>query len=303
MVDNFWKNKRVLVTGGQGFLGKQLIRQLEEKSCNPFVPKKNDYDLCFPVHIQAMLQDAGKIDILFHLAGANYGQENAYKSFYKNITMGISLIHLSMGKVEKFVQLGTACSYSKDCSIPFKESDIWNGYPSMPYGIAKRTLLAQLQAAEQQYGLNGIYIIPSDIYGLRDSFSDNKDRIIPILIKRILAAESTVDVQNNGNSSCDFLYVEDMVRGILLAAEKYNEPEPINIGSGQAVKVAALVNIIKAIVKSEASTIWKTDKLDDWRDQLLDISRAKELLDWQPEISLYEGLKRTIKWYLEEADV
>ncbi|MHC4195392.1 MAG: GDP-L-fucose synthase family protein [Planctomycetota bacterium] len=306
-MSDFWQDKRVLVTGGYGFLGQHLVRQLEAKGCNPFVPRSIDYDLCFPVYIQSMLEDAGQIDILFHLAanvgGIGYNQKFPYSLFYENALMSITLIHQAVShNVGKFVQIGTTCSYPKHCPTPFQEADLWSGYPeetNAPYGIAKRVLLTQLQAARQQYGFNGIYVIPTNLYGPGDNFSGDDSHVIPALIERIIKAENTVDVWGTGNASRDFLYVEDAAKGIIAAAEKYDEPDPINLGSGQAITIAALVNIIKQITGSEASTVWKVDKPDGQPKRLLDISRAAELLDWQPETNLCEGLGKTIEWYKE----
>jgi GDP-L-fucose synthase len=307
MVDKFWQDKRVLITGGHGFLGRHLVRQLEAKGCNPFVPQSKDYDLCFPIYAQSMLEEAEPVDILFHLAanvgGIGYNQKYPYSLFYENVLMSVNLIHQSIShNVKKLVQVGTTCSYPKHCPLPFVESDFWNGYPeetNAPYGIAKRALLTQLQAARQQYGFNGIYVIPTNLYGPGDNFSGDDSHVIPALISRITKAESTVDVWGTGNASRDFLYIEDAARGLIAAAEKYDQPEPINLGSGQAVTIAALVNIIKQITGCEAATIWKVDKPDGQPRRLLSISRAAELLDWQPETNLYEGLEKTIEWYKE----
>jgi GDP-L-fucose synthase len=254
-----------------------------------------------------MLEDAGQIDILFHLAanvgGIGYNQKFPYSLFYENALMSITLIHQAVShNVGKFVQIGTTCSYPKHCPTPFQEADLWSGYPeetNAPYGIAKRVLLTQLQAARQQYGFNGIYVIPTNLYGPGDNFSGDDSHVIPALIERIIKAENTVDVWGTGNASRDFLYVEDAAKGIIAAAEKYDEPDPINLGSGQAITIAALVNIIKQITGSEASTVWKVDKPDGQPKRLLDISRAAELLDWQPETNLCEGLGKTIEWYKE----
>lgn len=308
MVDDFWQNKRVLVTGGHGFLGSHLVRQLEARGCNPFVPRSKDYDLRFPVYVQSMLETAGQIDVLFHLAakvgGIGYNQQFPYSLFYDNILMGANLIHQAIGhNVSKFVQIGTTCSYPKYCPTPFQEDDFWDGYPeetNAAYGIAKRALLTQLQAARKQSGFNGIYIIPTNLYGPGDNFDESSSHVIPALIKKIIEAGDTVDVWGTGNASRDFLYVEDAAKGIIAAAEKYDQSQPINLGSGKAVTIAALVNIIKQITDCESSTIWKVDRPDGQPRRLLDISRAHEYLGWEPETNLYEGLEKTIEWYKDK---
>jgi len=310
-VVDFWQGKRVLVTGGHGFLGKHLVRQLETKGCNPFVPKSKDYDLCFPIYIQAMLEDAGEIDILFHLAanvgGIGYNQNYPYNLFYENIIMGLNLIHLSINhRVKKFIQVGTTCSYPKYCPTPFHERNFWNGYPeetNAPYGLAKKMLLVQLQAARQQFGFNGIYLVLANLYGPGDNFSDDHSHVIPALIKKIIAAKeknkSSVSVWGTGNPSRDFLYVEDAARAIILSAEKYNAPEPLNLGSGQSFRIAALVNIIKALVEYEGKTTWNVSRPDGQSRRLLNSGEANHALGWQAETELRDGLEQTIEGYKE----
>lgn len=307
---NFWAGKRVLVTGGRGFLGKRLIKHLYIRGCQSqsvFAPHREDYDLTIPARAEAMLQDVGDIDILFHLAadvgGIGYNQENGYQLFYTNAIMGINLIHLSLlYGVKKFVQIGTTCSYPAYCPPPFKESDLWDGYPeetNAPYGLAKRVLLAQLQAARRHHAFNGIYIIPANLYGPGDDFSDEKSHVIPALIKKITGATDTLTVWGTGNATRDFLYVDDAARGIITIAEKYDGAEPVNLGSGHATAISALVNIIKELTGCRAKTTWDVSKPDGQMTRLLGTSKARSL-GWEPEVSLHEGLKMTIDWYKEQ---
>ena len=310
MAKNFWQDKNVLVTGGSGFLGQHLVKRLQEKGCNPIVPSSKDYDLRFLSYISAML-GARKIDILFHLAarvgGIGYNQKYPYDLFYDNILMGINLINASIVKqVGKFVQIGTTCSYPKHCPVPFHERNFWNGYPeetNAPYGLAKKMLLVQLQAARQQYGFNGIYLVPTNLYGPGDKFEDYKSHVIPALIKKIIKAqendEPSVEVWGTGGASRDFLYVEDAAKAIVLAAEKYNEPEPLNLGSGEFFRIAALVNMIKQAVGYKGETVWDVTKPDGQPKRLLNSGAAYDALGWKAEIGLREGLEKTIEWYKE----
>ncbi len=313
MNDNFWKNKSVVVTGGHGFLGKHLVKMLTMAGCKLFVPTKKRYDLRNPSKMKAMVNSAinGKIDVLFHLAanvgGIGYNQKNPYHLFYENAIMGIDLIHLSlMSGVRKFVQIGTACSYPRDCRIPFNEDDLWDGYPeetNAPYGMAKKMLLTQLQAARTQYGFNGIYLIPTNLYGPGDNFDLETSHVIPALIRKFTEAkgknEVCVTFWGTGGVSRDFLYVEDAAKGIMLAAEKYNEPEPLNLGSGGAITITSLAASIRDLINYHGDIKWDDSKPNGQPRRLLNSKRALDALGWKAETNLQVGLHNTIEWYKE----
>ena len=308
MVD--WRNKNVIVTGGAGFLGSYLCEILKDRGCeNIFVPRSFEYDLRFERGIVEMFSDIGKkVDYLFNLAanvgGIGYNKNHPYNLFYDNIKLGTELIHFSIfNGVKKFIQIGTVCAYPKWCPVPFSEKAIWDGYPektNAPYGLANKMLLVQLQAARNEYDFNGIYILPTNLYGPGDEFNPKKSHVIPALIRKCIEAKKQkkeIEVWGTGEASRDFLYVKDAAEGIILAAEKYERGEPLNLGSGKEVKISMLLYLIKEIIKYDGQTEWDNSKPDGQPRRLLDIRRTKRMLGWQPKISLNEGLRKTIEWY------
>ena len=308
----FWADKRVVVTGGAGFLGSFVVEQLKEK--NPksvFVPRSRDYDLREKEAIIQMYEDS-KPDIVIHLAavvggiGANLAHPGQF--FYDNAIMGIQLIEYArrLG-IKKFVCVGTICAYPKYTPAPFKEEDLWNGYPeetNAPYGLAKKMLLVQLQAYRQEYGFNGIYLLPVNLYGPQDSFNPETSHVIPALIRKCVEAkeqgEGKIVVWGDGSPTREFLYVEDAARAILLATERYNKSEPVNIGAGFEISIKDLVELIAELTAFEGEIVWDTSKPNGQPRRKLDISRAKEEFGFEAKIDLETGLKKTICWYLEQ---
>lgn len=309
MVD-FWQHKKILILGGHGFVGKHLLETFFELGCNVIAPTSNEYDLRNPIYINALLSSNPDIDFVFNLAanvgGIGYNQAHPYSLFYDNIQIGVNLIEAAIKyHVKKFIQLGTVCAYPKFTPVPFQESTLWDGYPeetNAPYGIAKRVLLTQLQAARQEFGFNGIYILPTNLYGPYDHFEPERSHVIPALIKKFTEAKeqdwNEIVVWGTGKASRDFLHVKDAVRGILMLAEKYDCPEPVNLGSGQEVRISALVYMLQELLNYKGKVTWDTSKPDGQPRRGLRIWKVQEL-GWKPEINLKEGLKDTINWYLE----
>ncbi|MCL0038046.1 GDP-L-fucose synthase, partial [Thermodesulfovibrionales bacterium] len=308
----FWADKRVVVTGGAGFLGSFVVEQLKEK--NPksvFVPRSRDYDLREKEAIIQMYEDS-KPDIVIHLAavvggiGANLAHPGQF--FYDNAIMGIQLIeHARRFGVGKFICVGTICAYPKYTPVPFKEENLWDGYPeetNAPYGLAKKMLLVQLQAYRQEYGFNGIYLLPVNLYGPQDSFNPETSHVIPALIRKCVEAkeqgEGKIVVWGDGSPTREFLYVEDAARAILLATERYNKGEPVNIGAGFEISIKDLVELIAELTAFEGEIVWDTSKPNGQPRRKLDTSRAKREFGFEAKIDLETGLKKTICWYLEQ---
>ncbi|MCL0062480.1 GDP-L-fucose synthase, partial [Thermodesulfovibrionales bacterium] len=297
---------------GAGFLGSFVVEQLKEK--NPksvFVPRSRDYDLREKEAIIQMYEDS-KPDIVIHLAavvggiGANLAHPGQF--FYDNAIMGIQLIEYArrLG-MEKFVCVGTICAYPKYTPAPFKEEDLWNGYPeetNAPYGLAKKMLLVQLQAYRQEYGFNGIYLLPVNLYGPQDSFNPETSHVIPALIRKCVEAkeqgEGKIVVWGDGSPTREFLYVEDAARAILLATERYNKGEPVNIGAGFEISIKDLVELLAELTAFEGEIVWDTSKPNGQPRRKLDTSRAKREFGFEAKIDLETGLKKTICWYLEQ---
>lgn len=306
---SYFTDKNVIVTGGSGFLGSYLVKLLKEQGCNPFVPRSAHYDLRFPWCIKKMFATIGPIDTVFHLSanvgGIGYNRLHPYQLFYDNALMGIHLIeHAIRYNVRKFVAVGTVCAYPKLAPTPFREESLWDGYPeetNAAYGLAKKMLLVQLQAARQEYGFNGIYLLPTNLYGPGDNFNPAQSHVIPALIRKCVKAKAVaaeaVEVWGTGRASRDFLYVEDAAQAILLAAEKYEWGDPLNLGSGQEVRIEVLLHHIMELVGYKGKVVWDKTKPDGQPRRVLDTKGAKAVLGWTAQTPLREGLKKTIEWY------
>ena len=311
MDQKFWQEKKVCVTGGAGFLGSYVLEKLKQRGATQiFVPKVEDYNLVQQADIIKMLEDA-KPDIIIHLAasvgGIGANLEHPADFFYDNLMMGVQLMHESWKKgVEKFVAIGTICAYPKYTPIPFKEENLWNGYPeetNAPYGLAKKMLLVQSQAYRQQYGFNSIYLLPVNLYGPRDNFRPASSHVIPALVRRYIeakeAGKNEVVNWGDGSPTREFLYAEDAAEGILLAAERYNGSEPVNLGSGNEISIKDLSEKISKLSGYEGSLVWDTSKPNGQPRRMLDTPRAFDYFGFRAGMTFDEGLRRTIDWYRE----
>jgi GDP-L-fucose synthase len=305
----FFKDRRIVVTGGAGFLGAYIIEGLQKRGCkNILIPKIEDYNLVNLADIIRMYDDM-KPDIVIHLAavvgGIGANRQHPGKFFYENLMMGVQLIDQArLRKLEKFVAIGTVCSYPKFAPVPFKEDDLWNGYPeetNAPYGLAKKMLLVQSQAYRAEYGFNCIFLVPVNLYGPCDNFNPDSSHVIPALIKKCFdAIDAGVDhivCWGSGMASREFIYVGDAAEGILLAAEHYNGPEPVNIGAGFEITIKDLVDKIVRFTGFKGGIRWDASKPDGQPRRRLDVSRAKKLFGFEAKMAFDEGLKRTIDWY------
>ncbi len=302
----FWIEKRVLVTGGAGFLGSFLVEKLKKRGCkNVFAPRSKDFDLVNNNACVKLYKET-RPDIVIHLAaqvgGIGANLDNPGKFFYDNLMMGAQMIEQGrLHDIEKFVTIGTVCAYPKIVSIPFREEDLWNGYPeetNAPYGLAKKMLLVQGQAYRQQYGLNAIYILPANMYGPRDNFDLRNSHVIPALIRKCMSSpDEDITVWGSGNPTREFLYVDDAVEGILLASEKYNKPAPINLGTGAEISIRELLDLIIEITDSRRKIVWDKSKPDGQPRRSLDTSRAQKEFGFQARVPLREGLLKTVEWY------
>jgi GDP-L-fucose synthase len=305
----FWKNKKVLVTGGAGFLGSFLVEKLKEKGVNEDdirIPRSKEVDLR---HWENCVEVVKDMDIVIHLAarvgGIGYNQKYPATLFYDNSIMGIQLMEAARQEgVEKFVAIGTVCAYPKFTPVPFKEEDLWNGYPeetNAPYGLAKKMMLVQSQAYRQQYGFNSIYLLPVNLYGPRDNFNPGSSHVIPALIKKMfdakLEGKKEVVVWGTGKATREFLYVEDAAEGLILATERYNKQDPVNFGYGFEISIRELVELIVELVGFEGEIKWDTSKPDGQPRRCLDVSRAKGEFGFEAEVGFREGLEKTIEWY------
>lgn len=302
------EGKRVVVTGGAGFVGSFLCPRLEARGAEVFSPRRRDFDLTEQSDVRRLIIEQ-RPDVVIHLAaevgGIGANRENPGRFFYANAVMGINLIEESRRSgVEKFVQVGTVCAYPKFTPVPFKEEDLWEGYPeetNAPYGIAKKSLLVMLQAYREQYDFNGIYLLPVNLYGQGDNFDLQSSHVIPALIRKFVHArdsgEDTVDVWGTGSASREFLYVEDAARGIALATERFDGPEPINLGAGREVTIRELVETIANLVGFEGEIRWDASKPDGQPRRMLDTSRAREMFGFEAETELEQGLDKTIAWW------
>lgn len=305
----FWKDKRVIVTGGSGFLGSFVVENLNARGATDvFVPRSSEYDLRHPDEIESMLRDC-HADMIIHLAalaggiGANRARPAEF--FYDNLMMGVPLMHQAWKQgVEKFVAVGSICSYPKFTPLPFREENLWDGYPeetNAPYGLAKKMLLVQSQAYRQQYGYNSIYLMPVNLFGPRDNFNLETSHVIPALIRKAVEAaergDSELPVWGNGSPTREFLYVEDAADGIVTAAEKYNGEQPVNLGSGHEISIKDLVEMIVRMTGFEGKLVWQTDKPNGQPRRGLDVTRAREYFGWSARVPFEEGIRRTIEWF------
>jgi GDP-L-fucose synthase len=303
------RNERVLVTGGSGFLGSHLLKHLRNEGCHElFAPRRADFNLTRESDIDRML-DGYRPTVVLHLAavvggiGANRKRPGTF--LYQNLIMGAHLIEACRQHgVQKFVQVGTICSYPKFTPVPFKEEDLWNGYPeetNAPYGLAKKLLMVQLQAYRQEFEFNGVNVLPVNLYGPGDNFDLETSHVIPALIRKCVEArergERSITVWGTGNPTREFLYVEDAARAIQLAAEKLESPEPVNIGSGQEISIADLVQLVAEKTRFHGQIVFDPGKPDGQPRRCLDVTRARELLGFEAQVTLSEGLDRTIQWY------
>jgi GDP-L-fucose synthase len=306
-----WANKRVLVTGGNGFLGSFVVKKLQERGCKElFFPRSCEFDLRLMQDVERLFAEV-RPDVVIHLAavvggiGANRQHPGTY--FYDNAAMGIHIIECARRyQASKFVCLGTVCSYPKFAPIPFREDDLWNGYPeetNAPYGLAKKMLLVQLQSYRKEFGLQGIYLVPVNLYGPGDNFDLESSHVIPALIRKCVEARdsgaSRIVVWGRGSATREFLYVEDAAEAIVLGAERYNGSAPVNLGSGAEISIHDLVMQVKEIVGFRGSVEWDTSKPDGQPRRTLDTARAEREFGWRARMPLRQGLQETIDWYCE----
>lgn len=330
----FWNGKRVIVTGGAGFLGSFVVEKLFARGADEvLVPRSRDYDLTqreailrllddamrpweqIPAHLKAEQARQGRFDlrpeqmVIIHLAahvgGIGANRAHPAEFFYDNLMMGVELMHQAWKRgVGKFVAIGTVCAYPKFTPVPFKEEDLWNGYPeetNAPYGLAKKMLLVQAQAYRQQYGFNAIYLLPVNLYGPRDNFDLETSHVIPALIRKAIEAqergEKELVVWGDGSPTREFLYVEDAADGIVIASERYNGAEPVNLGSGYEISIKDLAEMITRLTGFQGRLVWDTSKPNGQPRRGLDVSRAKAWFGWEAKTPFEEGLRRTIEWY------
>jgi GDP-L-fucose synthase len=309
----FWSGKRILLTGGAGFFGTQVVNQLLKKGVEPgniLIPRSKEIDLRTWENCVKVVKNT---DIVIHLAakvgGIGFNQNFPGQLFYDNAIMGIQIIEAArQAGVEKCVIVGTICAYPKFTPVPFKEDDLWNGYPeetNAPYGLAKKMLLVQSQAYRQEYGFNSVYLLPVNLYGPGDNFDPASSHVIPALIKKFTEAQrdnkSSVDVWGTGLASREFLYVDDAARGIVLAAEHYNKPDPVNLGSGTEITIRDLVDLIRELTGFKGEIHWDTSKPDGQPKRCLDVKRAKKEFGFVTRMPFRKGLEKTIQWYQEHS--
>jgi GDP-L-fucose synthase len=310
--EEYWRDRRVVVTGGAGFLGSFVVEKLRERGARDvFVPRSRDYDLRTREGISRMLADA-RPAVLVHLAasvggiGANRARPAEF--FYDNLMMGVQVFHESFrAGVERFVAVGTVCSYPKFARVPFREEDLWGGYPeetNAPYGLAKKMLLVQAQAYRAQYGYRSLYLLPVNLYGPRDNFDPASSHVIPALIRKCIEArergEKRITVWGTGQATREFLYVEDAAEGIVLAAERHDDCDPVNLGSGVEIRIRELVQEIAKATGFEGEVVWDTQQPDGQPRRGLDTSRARACFGFEARTPFSVGLARTVRWYEEQ---
>jgi GDP-L-fucose synthase len=304
-----WSEKRVVVTGGAGFLGTSVVQKLQQRHCRKIiVPRSREFDLRDRDAVIRLYKEAAP-DIVIHLAavvgGIGANRENPGRFFYDNAMMGIQLMEYARQfHVEKFVAIGTVCAYPKFTPVPFKEDDLWKGYPeetNAPYGVAKKMMLVQAQAYRTQYGFNAIYLLPVNLYGPRDNFDLQTSHVIPALIRKCVEAkvngQNEIILWGDGSPTREFLYVEDAADGILLATERYAGAQPINLGTGEEISIRALAELIASEVGFYGKIVWDTTKPNGQPRRCLDVSRAKALLGFRPTWDLKQGVAKTVTWY------
>lgn len=307
------RSDRIIVTGGAGFLGKHVVARLRDRGyTNLVVPRRRDYDLTIESEVERLYRDH-KPDVVMHLAaevgGIGANRENPGRFFFANMAMGLHLIEQARKNgLKKFVQVGTICAYPKFTPVPFREEDLWNGYPeetNAPYGVAKKALLVMLQAYRQQYGLNGIYLLPVNLYGPHDNFDLQSSHVIPALIRKCVEAvergDKTIPAWGTGKASREFLYVDDCAEGLVLSMENYDSPEPMNLGSGREITIGDLTRLIAELCGFRGEIVWDSTKPDGQPRRCLDVSRAREKIGFVARTTLEDGLRRTIDWYRTHA--
>jgi GDP-L-fucose synthase len=307
------RDKRIVVTGGAGFLGQHVVRTLRRRGCTEIVlPRRSQYDLTREAHVEHLYADA-QPEVVVHLAavvgGIGANRANPGRFFYENLVMGTMLMEYArQAGVEKFISIGTICSYPKFTPVPFQEEHLWNGYPeetNAPYGLAKKMLLVQGQAYREQYGFNAIHLLPVNLYGPGDNFDLASSHVIPALIRKCLEAverrEPEIVCWGDGTPTREFLYVEDCAEAIVLAAERYDAAEPVNIGAGFEISIKELVELIVALTGFQGQIVWDTSQPNGQPRRCLDTSRAWELFGFRAQTNLREGLRRTLAWYTQKA--
>jgi GDP-L-fucose synthase len=305
---NFWQNRRVCVTGGAGFLGSYVVGRLKEAGAKVFIPRASEFDLREKAQIRRMYE-AAQPEMVIHLAavvgGIGANSLNPGRYFYDNLIMGVELIEEARARgLEKFIATGTICSYPKHTPVPFREEDLWNGYPeetNAPYGLAKKMMLVQSQAYRQQYGFNSIFLLPVNLYGPRDNFNLNTSHVIPALIRKCVEASERGDrevvIWGTGRATREFLHADDCARALLMAAERYDSSEPVNIGAGFEISIRDLANLIVELTGFRGQLVWDESKPDGQPRRRLDTMRAKEAFGFVAEIPFADGLRQTIEWY------
>ncbi len=314
---SYLNNKRICVTGGAGFLGHFVLEKLRErgvKDDNIFVPRRKDYNLTLEADVARLYKDA-KPDVVIHLAaevgGIGANRDHPGRFFFANMAMGMHLIeHGRINGIQKFVQTGTVCAYPKFTPVPFKETDLWNGYPeetNAPYGVAKKSLFVMLDGYKREFGLNSAVVVPVNLYGPHHNFDPHASHVIPALIRKCIEARDAgadhITCWGTGSASREFLYVEDAAEGIVTAAEKLDTPDPINLGTNMEIKIKDLVELIAKLCKFEGKIEWDPTKPDGQPRRCLDTSKAIEVMGWQAKVGFEQGLKRTIEWFERQDEV
>ena len=310
-MSEFWRERRVCVTGGDGFLGQVVVRKLRERGAEQItIPVYPQIDLTKPEDIDRVL-DESQADLIIHLAaqvgGIGANREHPAEFFYNNLMMGVQLMHKAWERgVDKFVAIGTICAYPKFTPVPFKEDDLWSGYPeetNAPYGLAKKMLLVQSQSYRQQYGWNSIFLLPVNLYGPGDNFNPASSHVIPALIRKFVEAKDAgvneVVVWGDGSPTREFLYVEDAAEGIVMASENYNESDPVNLGSGMEISIRELAERISRMTGYEGKLVWDTEKPNGQPRRCLDTSRARERFGFKAQMDFETGLQNTIDWFVK----